>query len=243
MHRSTEAAGGLRQTGARTSTAALRAIVAEHPRAIVERLRTCPKLLVAAVNGAAVGFAAGILGLCDVVYVKRCVATAVPTAEGEQQSTTSPLRKQPVVYVAPYWQLGLVPHGGASGTMVSKMGVAAANDTLLRGAKLGPDAMLRLGLATRVVDVVAGESEEAAFLNAVLADILRARSRNDPGALKQAKKLLSATASAPLAFPLASVPSVGVVSAAVADAEAAGILARFESGEPGHIFARIASRL
>lgn len=87
----------------------------------------CPKPLIAAVNGPAIGVGLTMLLHCDLVY-------------GGQSST----------YHAPFVQLGLVPEASSSLLLPAQVGMAVANDILLGGRKLSADEALQFGLISRV---------------------------------------------------------------------------------------------
>ncbi|XP_077983009.1 chromodomain Y-like protein 2 [Glandiceps talaboti] len=86
-----------------------------------------PKLLVAAVNGPAVGLGVSLLPLCDVVYAsdKACFHT-------------------------PYARLAQTPEGCASYTFPVIMGPAMANEMLLAGRKLTALEACQKGLVSQV---------------------------------------------------------------------------------------------
>nr|XP_056710942.1 enoyl-CoA delta isomerase 2-like [Euleptes europaea] len=86
-----------------------------------------PKPLVAMVNGPAIGIAATLLGLCDVVY-----ATDKATIQ------------------TPFSQLGLSPEGCSSYTFPKIMGPAKANEMLLFNKKITADEACTRGLVTEV---------------------------------------------------------------------------------------------
>ncbi len=90
-------------------------------------IATCPKPLIAAVNGTAIGVGLTMLLHCDLVY-------------GAKRS----------VYYAPFVQLGLVPEASSSMLLPAQVGMAMANDILLGGRKLGADEALQCGLIARV---------------------------------------------------------------------------------------------
>ena len=90
-------------------------------------IRDCPKPLIAAVNGPAIGVGLTMLLHCDLVYAS--------------QSAT---------FSAPFVQLGLVPEAGSSLLLPASVGMAVANDVLLAGRILTAAEALDHGLVARV---------------------------------------------------------------------------------------------
>ena len=99
-------------------------------------LRDCPKPVVAAVNGPAIGVGLTMLLHCDLVYAG--------------QSAT---------FNAPFVKLGLVPEAASSLLLPAAVGMAIANDILLAGRTLNAEEALRFGLIARVFPD--GELQEA----------------------------------------------------------------------------------
>lgn len=92
-------------------------------------IRDCPKPLIAAVNGPAIGVGLTMLLHCDLVYAG--------------QSAT---------FAAPFVKLGVVPEAGSSILLPAAVGMAMANDILLAGRVLSAEEALRVGLVSRVFD-------------------------------------------------------------------------------------------
>lgn len=90
-------------------------------------IRDCPKPLIAAVNGPAIGVGLTMLLHCDLVY--------------SADSAT---------FSAPFVQLGLVPEAGSSMLLPASLGMAVANDVLLAGRVLTASEALNHGLVARV---------------------------------------------------------------------------------------------
>ncbi|XP_070575753.1 chromodomain Y-like protein 2 [Ptychodera flava] len=101
--------------------------MAQALRDLVDAVIKFPKLLVAAVNGPAVGLGVALLPLCDIVYAsdKACFHT-------------------------PYARLAQTPEGGASYTFPLIMGPAMANEMLLAGRKLTALEACQKGLVSQV---------------------------------------------------------------------------------------------
>ena len=91
-------------------------------------LRDCPKVVIAAVNGPAIGIGLTLLLHCDLVYA-RDTAT----------------------FSAPFVKLGLVPEAGSSMLLPRAVGPAVANDVFLAGRTLSAEEAHQYGLAARVI--------------------------------------------------------------------------------------------
>ncbi|KAG2172177.1 hypothetical protein INT44_005548 [Umbelopsis vinacea] len=89
-------------------------------RSLVEALINFPKLLIAAVNGPAIGFAVTSLALCDVVY-------SVPSA----------------TFRTPFMQLGISAEGCSSILFQRIMGPSRANEMLLMGRHFSAPELLQ----------------------------------------------------------------------------------------------------
>ena len=88
---------------------------------------THPKILVAALNGPAIGLSAGLLGFCDFIYAA------------------------PHTYVlTPFSSLGLVTEGGASYGFVQRMGIGKANEALIMSKKIPCDELVACGFVNKV---------------------------------------------------------------------------------------------
>lgn len=97
-------------------------------RAFVEAFITHKKVLVAVVNGPAIGIGATILPLCDIVY---CTPNAW--------------------FQTPFSRLGLCAEGCSSYTFSKILGVSKANEMLLFNDKLTADDAAVTGFVARVV--------------------------------------------------------------------------------------------
>jgi len=90
-------------------------------------ISTCPKPLIAAVNGPAIGVGVTMLLHCDLII-------AADTA----------------TFSTPFVQLGLVPEAASSLLLPATVGMAVANDMLLANRVLDAAEALRFGLVSRV---------------------------------------------------------------------------------------------
>ncbi|HYF09067.1 MAG TPA: enoyl-CoA hydratase-related protein [Acetobacteraceae bacterium] len=91
-------------------------------------LIACPKPVVAAAAGFAIGIGTTMLLHCDLVYA----------AEN-------------AVFRMPFVDLGLCPEGGSSLLVPLRAGQLLANELLMLGEAFGPDTALRAGIANAVV--------------------------------------------------------------------------------------------
>ncbi|KAI8578408.1 hypothetical protein K450DRAFT_247774 [Umbelopsis ramanniana AG] len=97
-------------------------------RSLVEALINFPKLLIAAVNGPAIGFAVTSLALCDVVY-------SVPSA----------------TFRTPFMQLGICAEGCSSTLFQRIMGPSKANEMLLMGRQFTAPELLKAGFIGEIL--------------------------------------------------------------------------------------------
>ncbi|EMC96242.1 hypothetical protein BAUCODRAFT_33586 [Baudoinia panamericana UAMH 10762] len=107
---------------------------------------TFPKILVAALNGPAVGLSAALLGFADFVY-------AAPHT----------------FLLTPFASLGLVSEGLASRSFVQRLGIAKANEALIMSKRITCDELVQTGFVNKVMDVKPGESDK--FLDMVLKEV------------------------------------------------------------------------
>ncbi|KAK6340691.1 hypothetical protein TWF696_009014 [Orbilia brochopaga] len=103
-----------------------------------------PKVLVAALNGPAVGLTAALIGMCDLVY-------ATPAT----------------FLLTPFSSLGLVAEGGASYTFTRRMGYGLASEALLASKRITSDRLLAAGFINKIFE----EKDADAFNEAVLKHI------------------------------------------------------------------------
>ncbi|KEJ89302.1 enoyl-CoA hydratase [Sulfitobacter donghicola] len=93
----------------------------------LEQVSSCPKPLIAAVNGPAIGIGVTMLLHCDLVFVARSAT-----------------------FSTPFVQLGLVPEAASSMLLPAAIGNAMANDMFLAGRVLDASEAVAFGLASRV---------------------------------------------------------------------------------------------
>ncbi|KAI7361483.1 ClpP/crotonase [Hortaea werneckii] len=107
---------------------------------------THPKILVAALNGPAVGLSAALLGFADFVY-------AAPHT----------------FLLTPFSSLGLVAEGLASRSFVRRLGIAKANEALIMSKRITCDELVQCGFVSKVFQTQPQESDK--FLDMVLQEI------------------------------------------------------------------------
>lgn len=90
-------------------------------------IKDCPKPVLAAVNGPAIGIGLTMLLHCDLVY-------AADTAK----------------FSAPFVSIGLVPEAASSMLLPATVGMAVANDLFFTGRQLTAEEALSFGLVARV---------------------------------------------------------------------------------------------
>ncbi len=108
-----------------------------HP--IMRAIRELPKPVLAAVNGAAVGIGCSLALCCDLI-----------------------LAAESAYFLLAFVNIGLVPDGGSSLFVPSRVGMARASELAMLGERLGAVEALRWGLINRVVaDESLGEATAA----------------------------------------------------------------------------------
>ncbi|KEF59598.1 enoyl-CoA hydratase [Exophiala aquamarina CBS 119918] len=106
-----------------------------------------PKILVAALNGPAVGLHAGLLGFADFIY-------ATPHT----------------FLLAPFSSLGLVAEGGSSISFVQRLGLPLATEVLLTSRKIPSERLLKSGFITKIFSGK-DEHDSDGFLQQVLGEV------------------------------------------------------------------------
>ncbi|KAM0753348.1 ClpP/crotonase [Meredithblackwellia eburnea MCA 4105] len=124
------------------------------------------KLLVAALNGPAIGLSAAVLGFFDFIY-------AVENA----------------YILTPFSTLSLVAEGGASYSFPRRMGIAKANEALIMGKKLTAPELQANGFLNKVFP----QSSDATFLRSVLQYLKEQFEDLDQEAVVITKQLIKAT--------------------------------------------------
>ncbi len=94
----------------------------------MDALRDCPKPVVAAVTGAAIGIGATLLLHCDLVYISDEAHLAMP-----------------------FTSLGLVPEFAASWALPQRLGAVKASEKLLLGDPFTPEEAVELRIANAVL--------------------------------------------------------------------------------------------
>ncbi|KAK5104389.1 dodecenoyl-CoA isomerase [Lithohypha guttulata] len=106
-----------------------------------------PKILVAALNGPAVGISAALLGFCDFIY-------AAPHT----------------YFLTPFSSLGLVAEGGASYGLVQRMGISTANEALMMSRKISCEKLVHCGFVNKVFQGK-DQNDSEGFLKQVLDEL------------------------------------------------------------------------
>ena len=105
-----------------------------HP--IITTIRTMPKPVLAAVNGPAVGIGCSLALACDLVVARRSA-----------------------YFLLAFVNIGLVPDGGSSLFVPTRVGHARASEMAMLGERIGAEQALQWGLVNRVWDDAAFEGE------------------------------------------------------------------------------------
>ncbi|EKV12228.1 Peroxisomal D3,D2-enoyl-CoA isomerase [Penicillium digitatum] len=107
------------------------------------------KILVAALNGPAVGLSAALVAHADFIY-------AAPHT----------------FILAPFSSLGLVAEGGASRAFVERLGIAKANEALIMSKRITCDELVSTGFVNKVITPESGKKEDSdGFLKKVLEEL------------------------------------------------------------------------
>lgn len=108
-----------------------------------------PKILVAALNGPAVGLSAALVALADFIY-------AAPHT----------------FILTPFSSLGLVAEGGASRAFVERLGIAKANEALIMSKRITCEELVATGFVNKVIAPPSGKPEDSeGFLKLVLEEV------------------------------------------------------------------------
>lgn len=114
---------------------------------ITRAFYTHPKILVAALNGPAVGLSAALLGFADFVY-------AAPHT----------------FLLTPFSSLGLVTEGGASIGFVQRLGLPKANEALIMSKKITCEELVQTGFVNKVFKGK-DQNDDKGFLSQVMDEI------------------------------------------------------------------------
>jgi len=114
----------------------LRSFVANNLN-ITQAFYSHPKILVAALNGPAIGLSAALVAFADFIY---CVPHTF--------------------LLTPFSSLGLVAEGGASRAFVQRLGISKANEALIMSKRITADELLATGFVNKIFDCKKGEDEK-----------------------------------------------------------------------------------
>jgi 2-(1,2-epoxy-1,2-dihydrophenyl)acetyl-CoA isomerase len=134
------------QADYRTQGPELARLIHEEWGPLVTGLRTLPKPIIAAVNGAAAGGGLSLALACD-------IRLAEPRTN----------------FIAAFVNVGLVPDSGAAHMMVRSLGLSRAMHLALTGERLGAEEALRVGLVAQMADSPEGLRDAAVTLAGRLA--------------------------------------------------------------------------
>ncbi|CAH1155199.1 unnamed protein product [Phaedon cochleariae] len=95
---------------------------------MIEAFIAYPKLLIAVVNGRAIGIGATVVALCDIVYAT-----------------------DDAVFEAPFVEIGLCAEGCSSYTFPYILGRSKASEVLYLGHKLSAEEALQFGLVSKII--------------------------------------------------------------------------------------------
>ncbi|KAI1431025.1 ClpP/crotonase-like domain-containing protein [Xylaria sp. CBS 124048] len=105
-----------------------------------------PKILIAALNGPAIGLSAAITAFADFVY-------AAPHT----------------FLLTPFSSLGLVAEGGASVAFVQRLGISKANEALIMSKRITADELVATGFVNKIFPCDRGDDET--FMRQVLQEV------------------------------------------------------------------------
>jgi Delta3-Delta2-enoyl-CoA isomerase len=123
----------------------LRSFVANNLN-VTQAFYTHPKILIAALNGPAVGLSAALTAFADFVY-------AAPHT----------------FLLTPFSSLGLVAEGGASRALVQRLGISKANEALIMSKRITADELLATGYVNKIFPCEKGD--DAGFMKQVLQEV------------------------------------------------------------------------
>ncbi|KAH7371995.1 peroxisomal d3,d2-enoyl-CoA isomerase-like protein [Pyrenochaeta sp. MPI-SDFR-AT-0127] len=115
---------------------------------ITHAFYTHPKILVAALNGPAIGLSAALIAFSDFIY-------AAPHT----------------FLLTPFSSIGLVSEGNASVAFVRRLGIAKANEALIMSKRITIEELVHTGFVNKVID--AGNTKDADFSDRFLGEVLK----------------------------------------------------------------------
>ncbi|KAK7415091.1 dodecenoyl-CoA isomerase [Neonectria punicea] len=113
---------------------------------ITHAFSTHPKVLVVGLNGPVIGLTAALIAFADFIY-------AAPHT----------------FLLTPFSALGLVAEGGSSRALVTRLGIAKANEALIMSRRLSAEELERCGFVNAIFDVAKGE--DAKFRELVMKEV------------------------------------------------------------------------
>ncbi|KAL7626769.1 dodecenoyl-CoA isomerase [Parahypoxylon ruwenzoriense] len=113
---------------------------------VTQAFYTHPKILVAALNGPAIGLSAALVAFADFVY---CTPHTF--------------------LLMPFSSLGLVAEGGSSHAIVQRLGISKANEALILSKRISSEDLVRTGFVNKVFNCNKGDSDT--FLKLVMEEV------------------------------------------------------------------------
>lgn len=108
-----------------------------------------PKILIAALNGPAIGLSAALIAFADFIY-------AAPHT----------------FILTPFSSLGLVAEGGSSHAFVERLGISKANEALIMSKRITCAELVATGFVNKVISAPSGKQDDSAgFLGKVLEEV------------------------------------------------------------------------
>lgn len=115
---------------------------------ITHAFYTHPKILIAALNGPAVGLSAALIAFADFIY-------AAPHT----------------FLLTPFSSIGLVSEGNASVAFVRRLGISKANEALIMSKRITIEELVHTGFVNKVID--AGNIKDSDFSDRFLGEVLK----------------------------------------------------------------------
>lgn len=162
-----ESISAIDKEGARERENRLRSEIAAMNVYVADAFARHSKLLVCSLNGPAIGLAASLVLLCDLVYAMN----------------------DSVYLLLPFTSLGFVAELGCSVTVPSKLGINRANEHFFFSTKIGYDEMVQARMISQNFDLPKGSTDE--FNRKVQQLLSQSLEGNNRQAILDIKRLLN----------------------------------------------------